>query len=176
MFDGKSLEGWKINEHPQSWSVQDGAIVANGPRSHLFYVGDGQPFVNFHFKADVKTQPGSNSGIYFHTSFVAKDWPTHQGYECQVNNSGGDPQKTGGLYNTCKVLEAPAKDGQWFTQEIIVKGKHVQVKIDDKTVVDYTEPASKRGPVRLGKGTFALQAHDPGSTVFYKNIRVKRLP
>jgi len=25
-------------------------------------------------------------------------------------------------------------------------------------------------------GTFALQAHDPGSEVHYKNIRVKRLP
>jgi hypothetical protein len=27
----------------------------------------------------------------------------------------------------------------------------------------------------LDKGTFALQAHDPKSTVRYKNIRVKRL-
>ncbi len=28
----------------------------------------------------------------------------------------------------------------------------------------------------LGSGTFALQAHDPASTVYYKSIKVKRLP
>ena len=28
----------------------------------------------------------------------------------------------------------------------------------------------------LDKGTFALQAHDPKSKVFFRNIRVKRLP
>lgn len=176
IFDGKSLEGWRINENPQSWSVKDGAIVANGPRSHLFYVGDPRPFVNFEFKADVMTRPGSNSGIYFHAKFLKKGFPIQQGYECQVNNSHGDPQKTGGLYNTVKVLKAPAKDNEWFTQHIIVKGKRVIVKINGKTVVDYTEPEGKEKPPGLSQGTFALQAHDPGSTVYYKNIRVKRLP
>ena len=29
---------------------------------------------------------------------------------------------------------------------------------------------------RVSEGTFALQAHDPGSTVMYRNIKVKRLP
>ncbi|HCO01785.1 MAG TPA: DUF1080 domain-containing protein, partial [Actinobacteria bacterium] len=27
-----------------------------------------------------------------------------------------------------------------------------------------------------GAGTIALQAHDPGSIVYYKNIRIKLLP
>src|SRR5687768_12170076 len=67
LFDGKSLDGWKINENPESFKVEDGTIVANGERSHLFYVGDDKPFKNFHLKIDVKTTPGSNSGIYFHT-------------------------------------------------------------------------------------------------------------
>lgn len=175
LFDGKTLNGWKINENPDSWKVEDGAIVACGPRSHLFYVGDEQPFVNFEFKADVMTTPGSNSGIYFHTKYQDKGFPTY-GYESQVNISHPDPQKTGGLYNTAKVLKAPAKDNQWWTQHIIVNGKHVVVKIDGKTVVDYTEPDDRTGPVKLSEGTFALQAHDPKSVVYFKNLKVKRLP
>ncbi len=59
---------------------------------------------------------------------------------------------------------------------MIVKGKHIVVKINDKVVVDYTEPENVAGTVKLSEGTFALQAHDPGSTVYYRNIRVKRLP
>jgi len=29
---------------------------------------------------------------------------------------------------------------------------------------------------RLSSGTFALQGHDPESTVYFRNIRVKPLP
>jgi type II secretory pathway pseudopilin PulG len=176
IFDGKSMDGWKINESASSWKLTDGALVANGPRSHAFYVGAKEPFVNFEFKAEVMTKPNSNGGIFIHTTYQDEGWPK-QGYESQVNNTfNRDPQKTGGLYNTVKVLEPAAKDNEYWTQHIIVKGNHVVVKINDKTVVDYTQPADKEGPVKLSAGTFALQAHDPGSTVYYRNIRVKRLP
>jgi hypothetical protein len=62
LFDGKSLNGWKANENPESFKVEEGAIVAQGNRSHLFYTGDDKPFINFEFKAEVMTLPGSNSG------------------------------------------------------------------------------------------------------------------
>jgi len=39
LFDGETLAGWKANESPGTWSVVGGAIVADGPVSHLFYVG-----------------------------------------------------------------------------------------------------------------------------------------
>ena len=178
IFDGSSLKGWKVNERKSSWKLKKGVIIANGPRSHLFYVGAKKPFKNFEFKAEVMTKKGSNSGIFFHTKFQKSGWPK-VGYESQVNNTQGDPQKTGGLYNTSKVSAKrnPAKDNKWWTQHIIVKGNHIVVKIDGKTVVDYKEPKGKKNYPRLSKngGTFALQAHDPGSTVMYRNIRVKRL-
>mgnify|MGYP001090530253 CR=1 FL=1 len=137
-------------------------------------------FKNFHFKAEVLTTPGSNSGIYFATRFQPEGWPK-QGYEVQVNNTHTDPKKTGGLYGVSDVFEAPAKDGKWFEMHIAVQGKHVTVKVDGKTVVDYTEPADKEVPKEgfirvISEGTFALQAHDPKSEVHYRNIRVKKLP
>lgn len=174
IFDGTSYEGWKINETPESWKIEDGAFVANGTRSHLFYVGEHSELKNFELKIEVMTEPGSNGGIFFHTRFQDDGWPAW-GYESQVNNTQGDPQKTAGLYNTVKVLEAPAVDNQWWTQHIIVQGRHVIVKVDDKVVVDFMEPEDREGTVRLSEGTIALQAHDPGSTVRYRNIRIKPL-
>jgi len=176
---GENFEGWKINESPESWSIKDGAFVAKGPRSHLFYVGDDKPFVNFELKVDAMTENNSNGGIYFHNKYQPEGWPKY-GFEAQVNNSyKSDPRKTGSLYAVKDVLEAPAKDGEWFTEHIIVKGKHVVIKINDKVVVDYTEPADAKPGNDftrvVDQGTFALQAHDPGSTVHFKNIRVKRL-
>jgi len=184
LFDGTSLDGWKkATENSDSIQLKDGAIVANGNRCHLFYVGDEQPFKNFHFKCEVMTWPNSNGGIYFHTKYQDTNWPA-QGHECQVNNTfERDPQKTGGVYNVAKVLEAPAKDNEWFKYEIIVDGKHVITKINDKVAADYIEDPAALGKDkkiepgrRVGEGTFALQAHDPGSTVMYRNIKVKRLP
>ncbi|MCE9544116.1 MAG: DUF1080 domain-containing protein [Planctomycetia bacterium] len=175
--NGKDFTGWKPNERPESWTVQDGAFVAHGQRSHLFYMGEKEPFTNFEFQCEVMTKPGSNGGICFQTGWITNNWPTlKQGFESQVANTHPDPQKTGGLYNIVKVNPSPAKDNEWWTQYIKVEGKHIIVKINDKTVVDYTEPEKVKGPNKTGPGLFCLQAHDPNSTVFYRNIKVKRLP
>ena len=146
----------------------------------MFYVGDGQPFKNFHFKAEVKTTKGSNSGIYFHTKYQETGWPRF-GYECQVNITHKDKKKSSGLYSVKDVWDPPAEDGKWYTQHIIVEGKNIKLMIDDKLLVDYTEPEdkaafSKAFERRLGSGTFALQAHDPDSVVHFRNLMVKRLP
>ena len=179
MFDGKTMDGWKVNENPDTWKVEDGALVCNDPRSHLFYVGDDKPFKNFEFTADVMTRPGSNAGIYFHTKFQDTGWPK-AGFEAQVNNTHHDPKRTASLYAVVNVSEAPAKDDQWFTMTIRVEGKHVKIAVDGKTQVEYTEPAdAKPGKAFdrvFGEGTFALQGHDPKSTVLFKNLKVRRLP
>lgn len=180
LFDGKSLAGWKANENPDSWKVANGEIVCHGPRSHLFYVGPdaAKPadFKNFHFKADVLTKPNSNSGIFFHTAFQPEGWPA-QGYEMQVNNSfARDPVRTGSIYNVVKNFLPPAPDNEWFTEEVLVKGKSVSVLVNGKVLFEFVEPEGVAGTRKLSSGTFALQAHDPESEVHYKNIRVKRLP
>ena len=179
LFDGKTLAGWKANENADSWKVVDGAIVCRGPRSHLFYVGPdpAKPadFTDFHFKAEVMTRPGANAGIFFHTAFQADGWP-QVGYEMQVNNSQKDPVRTGSIYNVVKNFTPPAKDDVWFTQELVVQGKRISVSVDGRVLFEFVEPDGVTGTRKLSHGTFALQAHDPGSEVHFRNIRVKRMP
>lgn len=179
IFDGKSLDGWKIAE-PQknSWHIEEGALVAHGDTSHIFYVGDDKPFKDFELMVDVMTQPGSNGGIYFHTKWQEKSWPKG-GFECQVNVSHTDYKKTGSLYDIANLGVTPAQDNKWWTQHIMVQDNKVKVWIDDKLVLEYNEPPGtqpgKDFQRKLGEGTFAFQAHDPNSVVRYKNVRVKRL-
>jgi hypothetical protein len=183
LFDGKTLNGWQANENTDTFKVADGAIVANGQRSHLFYIGkvEGADFKNFELKVDVMTRSNSNGGIYFHTKYQDEGWPNN-GFEVQVNNTyNKDPRKTGSLYQVQDVLTIQAEDDKWFTEHIIVKGNRVVVKIDDRVVVDWRQDADYELPEdfpgrTISSGTFALQGHDPGSTVYYKNIRVKVLP
>src|SRR4051812_11895714 len=179
LMDGKTFDGWKMaNEHADTWKIEDGSFVAHGERCHLFYVGDPKPFKNFELRVDVMTEPGSNGGIYFHTKYQDKGFPKY-GFEAQVNQSHTDWKRTGSLYDVVNVKETYVKDNEWYTETIIVKDNNVKIKINDKTVVDYNEPADQKPGAqytrKIDEGTFALQGHDPKSFVHYKNIRVKRL-
>lgn len=188
LFDGETLNGWTASENPETFSVDDGMVVVDGPRAHLFYNGpvndsinpadwDGDTnFDDFVFKADVMTTPGSNSGIFFHTQYQEEGWPAH-GYEAQVNNSfDADPRRTASLYNVDDNTEVTFPDNEWFTMTIRVDGRHITIMVNDEIITDYTEPEDvDRGTNVLSSGTFALQGHDPDSRVYFKNIKVKPL-
>ena len=183
LFNGKDFTGWKLSNEA-SWSIENGAIKANGTPGHAFYDGPfrNHMFRNFELKVDVMTRANSNGGVYVLTEFQEKGFP-RKGFEIQVNNSYvKDRVKSGSLYHVQDVLDnSPAKDDEWFTEHIIVKGNTITVRVNDKEVVTWTQPADwaggREGAGRAisGPGTIALQAHDPNSTVYYRNIRIKPL-
>ena len=185
LFNGKDFTGWKVNENTGTFTIKDGAIVSHGERSHCFYVGPAHnhDFKDFELKVDVKTEPGSNGGIYFHTAYQDQSWPD-KGFEVQVNNTHTDPIKSGSLYHVVDigqdVVSKIVKDNEWFTEDILVKGNTVTISLNGKQVVKWTQPPDWQGSRdfaqrRIDHGTIALQGHDPKSTVYYKNIQIKPL-
>jgi hypothetical protein len=183
LFNGKDFTGWKLS-NPDSWTIENGAIKANGTAGHAFYDGPfrDHAFRNFELRVDVMTKPNSNGGIYVLTEFQEKGFP-RKGFEIQVNNSYiKDRVKTGSLYHVEDVMDdSPAKDDEWFTEAIIVKGNTITVQVNGKQTVTWTQPADwnggREGPGRsiTGPGTIAFQAHDPNSTVYYRNVRIRPL-
>jgi hypothetical protein len=201
LFDGKTLDGWKIGDNADVFQVHDGMIVMECPKTnhqpaHIF-------FKNFDLRVDVMTYPCANSGIYFHTKFQKGGWP-RLGLECQVNNSHVDWRRTGSLYGIKNISwgpEAPSADNKedvlllptpevtdktWYTQEIICHDETITVKLNGKTMLEYKMPEMdaqhklSTGVTWLPEGTFALQGHPPMenqiSKACFKNIRVKVLP
>ncbi|MGH9309667.1 MAG: 3-keto-disaccharide hydrolase [Vicinamibacterales bacterium] len=189
LFNGTDLTGWKIGGPPQSFTVRDGAIVASGPASHAYYDGPfrNHSFRNFELRMDVKAGTGANGGVYVLTEFeqvggnerASGRFPS-KGFEVQVYNGTAGP-RTGSLYHVVDIDASLVKDEEWFTQTIVVKGDTIIVTINDKQVVNWTQPADwnggPEGPGRriTGPGTIALQAHDAKSAVLYKNIRIRLL-
>jgi hypothetical protein len=184
LFNGRDLTGWRASDtapSPSTFHVENGEIVVHGSRSHLYYVGPvgKHDFNNFELKADIMTWPGANSGVYFHTRWQPEGWPDN-GYEVQVNNSHADPKRTAGLYDVKENYDTVAKDNEWFTMTVRVVGKHIVTKVNDRVVVDYVEPRGWKPTAdhpgrRVSHGTFALQGHDPGSEIHYRNIKVRKL-
>ena len=188
LFDGHSLNGWRPSENKASWKVVDGALTANGPRSHLFYNGPihQADFRNFELEVELVTQPGCNSGVYFHTEYQETGFP-EKGFEIQVNNTAhGDHgylerKRTASLYGIRNMYKQLVPDQQPFRIRIAVRGKNVQIRLNDQLVVDYVEPTPPVIPEGgehqrfLDHGTFALQCHNDGSKVAYRKVRVRPL-
>lgn len=182
LFNGKNLDGWKASENAGTFQVEDGLIVTRGERSHLFYTGEvnGGVFKDFELWVEVKTEPKANSGIYFHTEYQQEGWPM-KGYEVQVNQTHSDFRKTGGLYGIVDVIDvSPAADNEWFVEHVAVRGKQITVRVNGEVTVSYTEPEGAKREGRyvgrlIDQGTIALQGHDPGSVVRFRQVWIKPL-
>lgn len=171
LFNGKDLKGFKTHEKDKAvWKVEDGLIVGTGPAGHLF--SERGDYENFRYKVTAMISDKGNSGQYFRTQF-GPAFP--KGYEAQINSTGVDPIKTGSLYGfkDCLVKEILVKPGEWFEQEVTAVGNHIVIKVNGKETVN-TKVTDKNK--LYTKGHFAIQQHDPGSTVKVKSIQVMELP
>ena len=91
MFDGKTLNGWRAGDNPESWKVVNGAIVGDGPRSHLFWMV--RECENCEFRAEVKLNHSGNSGMYIRAAF-GPGFP--KGYEARWRIPRPIPAPAGG--------------------------------------------------------------------------------
>ncbi|HEY7426986.1 MAG TPA: family 16 glycoside hydrolase, partial [Gemmataceae bacterium] len=179
LFNGKDLTGWKT--HPDDkpkWEVKDGILIGSGVGGHLF--SERGDYENFHFRVEAMINDGGNSGQYFRTAF-GPGFP--KGYEAQINSTHADPIKTGSLYPAFSgkltqeqrdkiiVRDMLVKPDEWFTQEVIARGNHIIIKVNDKTTVDFVDRNNT-----YTKGHFALQQHDLATVVKFRKIEVKELP
>jgi hypothetical protein len=179
LFNGKDLTGWKTFPGDKAkWEVKDGVLIGSGPAGHLF--SERRDYENFRYRIEVKINDKGNSGQYFRATF-AKAFPP--GYEAQVNSTHGDKVRTGSLYADGRdkysaeekkemlIYDQLVKPDTWFTQEVIAEGNHIIIKVNGKKTVDFVDQKN-----RHKKGHFAIQQHDPGSTVSVRKIEVIELP
>jgi hypothetical protein len=189
LFNGKDLTGWKVHaKSPGQWEVKDGAIVGSGEKaSHLF--SDRDDYENFHYRIEAKVSDKGNSGQYFRAKF-APGYPP--GYEAQINSTHSDKIRTGSLYPAFNnkltkeqkdkiiVTDMLVKPDEWFTQEVIAEGNHIQIFVNGKKTVDFVDETNA-----YKKGHFAIQGHDAykdkdgkaiPTIITVRKIEVKELP
>lgn len=172
----KDKKGGTPGKEVTLWEVKDGMIVGGGPSSHIFTDVEAE---DFQFRVEAKINDKGNSGQYFRTKFEG-GFPA--GYEAQINATHSDPIRTGSLYpdgrtklgqfrkDICVMNTAPHKADEFFTQEVIAEGDHIQIIVNGKKTIDFKDPNKT-----YTKGHFALQGHDPGSVMTFKKVEYKPL-
>ncbi|MBK1854012.1 DUF1080 domain-containing protein [Verrucomicrobiaceae bacterium 5K15] len=195
LFDGKTLDGWKIVGGNGQFKVEDGCIVGHGEnvkgntflRTEKTY-GDFE--LTFEFKFDDRS---GNSGLMFRAlQKPSKDGNGRvYGYQCEGDNGHArswtaglfDEKRRGWLFPDKKNKEQCAKftaQGQklfkwddWNTIVIRCEGNHIQTWLNGEQRVDFTD-TDKKDDTR--EGFFGLQVHSGKSChVRWRNLQLKQL-
>lgn len=183
LFDGKTFDGWE-GDTAKTWRIEGGEIVGGSldttvPRNEFLCTkktyGDFELKVTFKLVGDKNK---ANAGIQFRTKRI----PNHHevsGYQADMGQ-----QYWGALYDESrrnKVLAQPdpklladiVKHGDWNEYVIRCEGPRVQLFLNGKQTVDYTEKDDKIDRT----GVIAVQIHGGAKAVaHYKDIRITELP
>ncbi|WP_281540753.1 3-keto-disaccharide hydrolase [Maribacter aestuarii] len=124
LFNGKNLEGWKV-EGENQWKVVDGILTSSEAGANLI---SEKEFTNFKLHTEFRYPKGSNSGLYLRGR-----------YEIQIaDNAGLEPSSIyfGGIYGLLSPNEMVAKEaGEWQTYDIVLIGRRLTVVANGKTII-----------------------------------------
>lgn len=171
LFDGKTLQGWKVfpAEHQKLWQVKDSVIVAGDgtspiPANNYLYTekeyGDFEFRCLFRLTGDQSTGM-INSGIQYR-SFI--DNGNMVGYQADIGDGfWGDiydehrrEKLVGGDLSTLRHL---LKEGGWNSYIVRCKGNHHELYINGVKTADYVEEDSSIP----SKGIIGVQLHSGGN-------------
>lgn len=184
LFNGKDLAGWKMTG-PGQFIIENGLLKTEGGMGLL--VNTTQKFGDTTIRVVFKTaSEHANSGVFIRMAEVANDpwYGVHNGYEVQIDAAGDEWHCTGALYSLSKVSQRTQKPmGEWNTMDIVLKGQKTTVVLNGKVVNEFVgnQPVPERkmwfepvrGP-RPDSGYIGLQNHDGRSTVYFKEVAVKK--
>ena len=204
IFNGQNLYGWKVvnpppepkkkglfgklkggGPKPPEWSVEGGALhIDKGPSQ----LESNSLYDDFILQLNIRTDSRNKKDHPTGGVFVrAEKGVLSTGYKAQISNDyqGDDRSRpigfgTGGLSSLRAARRVVSNDNEFFTETIFARGHHIAVWVNGYPVSDY-EDFRAEGPdaliqARTVPGTISLQAHDPTSSLDFRNIQIASLP
>jgi len=149
VFDGSSLEGWKLQGAPY-WSVVDGVLTGQSDdkmRNSILWTE--RSYTDFSVEVDFRFAGDIDSGIFLRheneqiqigTSRSLRRDMTGSPY---IGSKRGYPQEASGVKDLLK-------SGEWNRMKIVAKGRTYTVSLNGSQVVEFvSETAKESGPVGL---------------------------
>jgi eukaryotic-like serine/threonine-protein kinase len=179
LFNGKDLTGWETKGNANAeWKVRDGVLLGSWRDSDVsmgsvIYTRRND-FQNFRFRVQTTLCENWSASMRFL-------WPnanTRGGFLRAVigSTSGPDATDTAILRRSTKdpplaipTVPVQLRKNEWFIQEVVVQGRHVQIYVNNKLCTEYELP-EQPSPGHLG---IELSG---GATIRIRKIEVQELP
>ncbi len=171
LLAGNLTDTWTlVKEAPNGWALQDGVLMnrlPEGKHERMANLRTKAVFEDCRLTTEVRTQAGSNSGIYLRGI-----------YEIQIADSYGqpvDPHNMGALYSRITPSSAAEKPvGEWQTLAITLVNRHLTVVLNGKRIIDnqpvlgctggaLTSDETQPGPIML---------QGDHTTIDYRNMEI----
>ncbi len=175
---GFNKHGW--NHYGPGWFTLDhesGILASHGGMGLLWY--SAEMFGDFVLRLEFMTSvPESNSGVFLRVpEMVTSDEYIFHSFEIQIHAAAPEAiHRTGAVYDAEAPSEDRAKEpGEWNDMEISFIGDVIAVSVNGEQVVDWQ--AEPRGKIRdfADRGYIGLQNHDWDTSVYFRNIRVRKV-
>lgn len=206
LFDGKTLKNWHNYDRKNigpAWRVADGAMNLYAPtRAGNKTQGGGDLVTNelftgdFEFKVDWKVNRLSNSGIFFFVTETPEYKEIyHTGLELQVLDNAiyaeakdDNKKRAGDLFGVVSTGIMEVKPvGEWNQIHVIHQKGNLKIFMNGFQIHDIglnspewktnlAKTFLKDAPVGKGKYEGRIGLQDWGSTVWYRNIKIRLLP
>ncbi len=177
LFDGVSLDGWEGDTN--LWIVEDGMLIGRSPGiDYNDFLATEKEYGDFTLRFQLQLVGNvGNGGTQFRSQRIEGDTEMI-GYQADVGE-----EYWGCLYDESRrreVLAGPdeatlaraLKPTDWNDYEVHAEGRHIVLKLNGVTTVDYTEPDESIPTT----GRIAVQIHSGAAMeTRYRNIRIREL-
>ena len=187
LFNGKDLTGWVYGgkQSGKGYQVEDGVLFCTEHDGGNLFTE--KEYSDFSFRFEFKNEESGNNGVGIRSPLEGD--PAYVGMEIQILDDDGKAWKDklrpaqyhGSIYDVVPAKRGSLKPaGEWNSEEIIAKGRHVTVILNGNTIVDANlddvkdEAVLKKHPgLKRAGGHIGFLGH--GSRVEFRNMRVKEL-
>lgn len=185
LFDGRSLDGWKlVRGRGRGYVVENGALACpQDGGGNLFTEAE---YADFVLRLEWRLWAGGNNGIGIRAPLEGD--AAYVGMEIQVLDDNGPMYKdlrpgqyTGSVYDVAPAKRGFVKpNGEWNSYEIAAEKRVIRVTLNGELITD-ADLSKVADPVVLAKhpglartsGHIGLLGH--GTRVEFRNLRIKTL-
>jgi hypothetical protein len=177
LFDGKTLEGWSIQNGPQTaFYVNDGAIVIQESSGFPTWLRSAKQYENFDFRGEFFVKGWSDSGIYFHVPEHGR--PIGNGIQIHIfqdQDTKPKPESMGAIFPILPPLKVNVRNkGEWNTFRILMDWPRLRVWTNNELIQDVDAESIPELKYRFRSGYLGFESLS--YPLRFRNLRVRELP
>ncbi len=152
-----------------NWSIQDNAVVQSQIGDNIRLVFGDKNWSDYEFSLEAQKTGGSEGFLILFRAASEEDfyWYNIGGWG-NVQSGLEKGRKGAGWGIVSPTIQGGIENDKWYRIKVRCEGGHIQITMDDKTMLDYTDSNNPHLKGCVGVGTWNTKAK-------YRNIKVTSL-
>nr|WP_321486241.1 DUF1080 domain-containing protein [uncultured Draconibacterium sp.] len=183
LFDGKTLNGWKVLNGTAEYKVENGEIVGiSKTGSPNTFLATEKNYSDFILEYEMKMESGLNSGVQIRSNSI-KDYKNGRVHGYQVECDDSERRWSGGIYDEARrgwlysleynqSAKSAFKNGEWNKYRVEAIGNSIRTWINGQPVANLVDDLTAEGFIGLQVHSIGNNKENEGKTICWRNIRI----